>query len=462
MYRAGIDALAPGEDKMKKLIINGKQLATADYRPFFYTACTAWELFHKLTVQEADRYLTDRAAKGFNVIQAVAVCELDGLQAPTYEDGLLPFDDLIKLTPNEAYFDHVRRVIKMANDKGLYIALVPMWGAYWCHNSSWGDSIAPIFNQDNVFPFSKYLSDKLEGLGIIWMIGGDRSITTPQQRALIERHAQGLRAGMSGDKLITFHTQGGRSVIDMLGENNWLDFVVWQTGHMGNAYPSWRPIEYDYARQPLPVLDSEPCYEGHPIMCQHRFKRAEDASRFTDREIRRTSYWSVFAGGAGITYGCYSLWQMRRHEDDTQEIPESAASNYKGDTIPYWFDVLNYPGAFNIGILRRFIESLPDYDQRVPDQHLLLSTPYHDQRHCRVMRDANNHWLAVYVPEQQNIVVDITMFGMEGFEICWFDPRYGITNSISSDISESFFLSIDPPSTGDDWVLLLKRKTSWE
>jgi hypothetical protein len=30
---------------------------------------TAWELFHRLTREEADLYLKDRAAKGFTVIQ---------------------------------------------------------------------------------------------------------------------------------------------------------------------------------------------------------------------------------------------------------------------------------------------------------------------------------------------------------------------------------------------------------
>ncbi len=158
------------------------------------------------------------------------------------------------------------------------------------------------------------------------MIGGDRAVQTPEQRQLMENMAQGLRQGGSGDALLTVHSQGGRSTLDMLGDRPWHDFIVWQSGHMGEAYPSWRAIEMDYQRQSKPVLDAEPCYEAHPIMCQHQFRRAQEASRFTDREVRRSSYWSVFAGGAGITYGCYSLWQMRRPEDDAVAIPESAAS----------------------------------------------------------------------------------------------------------------------------------------
>lgn len=443
---------------MKKLHIEGRSFYDGDSQPFFWTACTAWELFHKLTLPEAERYLRNRAEKGFNVVQAVAVCELDGLHTPTYEGGHLPFSDLTTLKPNEAYFDHLRAVTVLANQLGITLALVPMWGSHWSVNNSWGQDKAPLFNRHNVATFCRYLSDKLEGTGIIWMIGGDRAIASDDQRQLLEEMASGLRSGSSGDAPITVHSQGGRSTLDMTGDRPWHDFVVWQTGHMGQAYPSWRPIEMDYQRQQKPVLDSEPCYEAHPVMCQHQFKRSQDASRFTDREVRRTSYWSVFAGGAGITYGCYSLWQMRRPEDDAVAIPESAASTYQGDTIPYWFEVLNYPGAFNIGTLRWFIESLPRWWQCEPDQALLLNANPTDHKHCRAMRDSQRGWIAVYIPEQQNVVVDVRDFADSGFTISWFDPRYGVMNRVSSDISETFFLSIDPPNTGTDWVLVLSKK----
>lgn len=234
------------------------------------------------------------------MIQAVALCELDGLQTPTYEGGHLPFRDLTSLIPNEAYFDHLRRVTDIANSRDLYIALVPMWGSHWSVNNSWGAAKTPLFNAENVQAFCRYLSDKLQGTGIIWMIGGDRAVQTPEQGQLMENMAQGLRQGGSGDALLTVHSQGGRSTLDMLGDRPWHDFIVWQSGHMGEAYPSWRAIEMDYQRQSKPVLDAEPCYEAHPIMCQHQFRRAQEASRFTDREVRRSSYWSVFAGARAL------------------------------------------------------------------------------------------------------------------------------------------------------------------
>ena len=71
---------------------NGHYLQYADGRPFFYQGDTAWELFHRLDREQADLYLRNRAAKGFNVIQAVALAELDGVDVPNAY-GHLPLTD---------------------------------------------------------------------------------------------------------------------------------------------------------------------------------------------------------------------------------------------------------------------------------------------------------------------------------------------------------------------------------
>jgi hypothetical protein len=52
---------------------NKRFLVTKDGKPFFWLGDTAWELFHRLSREEADKYLKNRAEKGFTVIQAVAL-----------------------------------------------------------------------------------------------------------------------------------------------------------------------------------------------------------------------------------------------------------------------------------------------------------------------------------------------------------------------------------------------------
>ena len=51
---------------------------TADGRPFFWLGDTAWELFHRLSREEAERYLANRARRRFTVIQAVVLVTVAG------------------------------------------------------------------------------------------------------------------------------------------------------------------------------------------------------------------------------------------------------------------------------------------------------------------------------------------------------------------------------------------------
>lgn len=56
--------------------------------PFFWIADTNWELFHKLNPTDVDLFLADRAAKGFNVIQAVLLSKYNVTTIPNFYGDL--------------------------------------------------------------------------------------------------------------------------------------------------------------------------------------------------------------------------------------------------------------------------------------------------------------------------------------------------------------------------------------
>jgi Protein of unknown function (DUF4038) len=98
-----------------------------DGKPFFWLGDTGWELFHRLTREEAEQYFKRRAEQGFTVIQAVVLAEFDGLHTPNaYGDLPLQNDDPTK--PNEAYFRYVDELIDKAATYNLNIGLLPTWG----------------------------------------------------------------------------------------------------------------------------------------------------------------------------------------------------------------------------------------------------------------------------------------------------------------------------------------------
>lgn len=114
---------------------NHRFLQHEDGTPFFYLGDTAWELFHRLSREEADAYLSDRASKGFTVIQAVAIAELDGHTVPNAY-GHLPLDNFNPASPavtdgpDNDYWDHVDYIVARANALGMYVGMLPTWGRY--------------------------------------------------------------------------------------------------------------------------------------------------------------------------------------------------------------------------------------------------------------------------------------------------------------------------------------------
>lgn len=67
---------------MLKISSDSNYIVTHDNEPFFWLGGTAWELIHCLDKKEIDKHLTDRANKGFTIIQTVILSELDGLNTP--------------------------------------------------------------------------------------------------------------------------------------------------------------------------------------------------------------------------------------------------------------------------------------------------------------------------------------------------------------------------------------------
>lgn len=116
-------------------------LKTLSGLPFFWTGDTSWELFHRLNREEALRYLDNRFQKGFNVVQAVALYELQAFESPNaYGAFPLVGKDILRpdttagndpANPGEYdYWDHVEYIISEAATRGIFTGLLPCWGEY--------------------------------------------------------------------------------------------------------------------------------------------------------------------------------------------------------------------------------------------------------------------------------------------------------------------------------------------
>ena len=424
---------------------DGRFLATVSGAPFFWLGDTAWELFHRLNREEACRYLDNRQARGFNVIQAVILAENDGLHTPN-PYGHLPLVDDDPLRLNPAYFQHVDFIIDQAAARGLYVGLLPTWGDKV--NLMWG--VGPvIFNPENAFGYGRLLATRYQDrTNILWVLGGDRDEITdgvdyaPVWRAM----AEGIRSVAGASAFMTYHPRGGRSSAMTFHTDEWLTMNMWQSGHLAPDVPNWEQIAQDYARLPVkPVLDGEPNYEDHPI---NPYTRQWEPAMgyFSEHDARKQAYRAVFAGACGHTYGHHSIWQMY--------APGRPPCSFPAMT---WDEAILRPGGAQMVHLKRLMLSRP-YWSRIPDQVLLASGEGEGARHVRATRDAGGSYALIYIPEPgQTVSVSLRPFAGKTLHAWWYDPRSGFPSPLGvveagdgSDVA-----TFTTPEHGPDWVLVL-------
>jgi hypothetical protein len=416
---------------------NGRFLQYDDGKPFFYLADTAWELFHRLNREEATRYLEDRARKGFTVIQAVALAELDGLATPNAY-GAVPLADKSPARPNEAYFTHVDFIVDKAEALGMFVGFLPTWGKYWKTGEF------KIFDRENARAYGLFLGRRYKDRSVIWILGGDQNVSTAEERAIVDAMAEGLRSGDGGSHLITFHPRGPGQSSLQLQDARWLDFHMSQTSHGARDHDTGLFAEHDLAlTPPRPTLDGEPRYETMPVGFYLRDHNRLD--RFDDDDVRQAAWWSVMAGACGHTYGNNNIWQMWQAE----RTPVLYASTP-------WYEALDHPGAVQMGYLRKFMETHA-FSALVPDQRIVANGPLESGAKIRAARAADGSLALVYTPQGASFTLDKSVIKASRVRESWFDPRYGVLYEFHS--TDNFgFQTYEPPTSGRgrDWVLLLE------
>jgi hypothetical protein len=439
-----------------KVTANRRYLQYENGKPFFYLGDTAWELFHRLNREEATQYLNNRAQKGFTVIQAVVLAQLGGLTVPN-PYGELPLLEGDPARPNDAYFRHVDFIVNKAEELGLYVGMLPTWGSHWALGKA-------VFNPANARQYGRFLGARYKGKPIIWVLGGDRSITNDAERAIIDAMAAGLGEGDGGAHLKTFHPIGPGMSSLKLHDAPWLDFNMFQSSHAARDHDNGLYVEHDYALTPVkPSLDGEPRYEGIPVGFYNR--NVDGIARFDDFDVRQAAWWSVLAGACGYTYGNNNIWQMYKPPTDSNAARTVGNPNrirdlfggpgsIIGANIP-WHEALDHPGAFQMRHLRRLFEALP-FTKLIPDQRLILNGPSTGGARMRAARASDGSFALFYTPHGDSFTLDKSVIKAEQQKQYWYDPRYGVTYSLKD--QDSFGIqTFTPPSSGrgNDWVLVL-------
>lgn len=430
-----------------------KRYLNADGKPFFWLGDTGWLLLEKLNKTETEKYLETRRAQGFNVIQIMLLHTLsartvDGDSALINKNMATP-----KILPANAggapdgkgYWENLDFVVDLAAKKGIYVALVPVWGSI---------VRAGQVTEKQAEIYANFLAHRYRSRSnIIWMNGGD--VRGDDSIRIWKTIGKTLK-NEDPNHLVTYHPFGRTQSSMWFHNESWLDFNMFQSGHrsydqdtarsdLRYGEDNWKYVVSDYKKTPVkPTLDGEPSYEGMPHGLHDTLQ-----PRWTDSDLRRYAYWSVFSGACGFTYGNNSVMQMRTKSDPT--------SSYGARET--WEQAVNNPGARQMIFLKNLMQQY-HFEALAPDQYV-LADPGERYDHLTALRGKD--YLMVYTWNGRNIVLKLELLKGNQYSVNWYSPRNGIFMNVGQ-IGKDEKFEFDPPGekgNGNDWVLILiKSNTS--
>ncbi len=333
---------------MHKLSISKENSYFCNNRtPFFYAADTVWSAFAGPSLEEWDEYLRVRASQGFNAVQISILPLWDrGNISPFEPQRLLPFKvksdgrydfDAI----DEAYFERAALFVQKAVERGFLPVLTILWCDYVL--GSWGAAKRDfdVMPKECAAKYAEFAVKKFAPYTPVFVLGGDTDVKG--EAIDIYLNAAKLARKYAPDSLITIHLCGENSDLpDCVAKE--IDFYMYQSGHIVRDKNYSISLAKVFAqKQPhRPIINSEPCYEGH--------NRAEGFGRYSSFDVRKAMWQSVLSGAkAGVSYGAQGLWGFARYGEDGNSV-EFAGRPYD------WHDAVRKEGAWNIGFLRHIWE----------------------------------------------------------------------------------------------------------
>lgn len=410
-------------------------------KPFFWLGDTAWLLFQQCSLEEAFVYLKNRKEKGFTVIQATLVHRLPGDNASSLarveRDVMAP-----------EYWEHCDKIIKMAEDLGLYLGLLPAWGSVVKQK---------FLNADNVEHYAKFLGERYkENPNIIWILGGD--IRGCDGLKVYPKFGNLLKT-YTPDKLIAFHPFGRTASSMWFQEEKWLDINMFQSGHRRYDQASlgewddnankeeffgednWRYVERDLAYENLkPTLDGEPSYERIP---QGLHDPKEPYWQACD--VRRYAYWSVFQGALGHTYGNNAIMQFYHGGD--------AGSYGVRET---WQEALHHEGSGHMMHLAALMNSV-DFISGKAREDILIDGQ--KEKYNRISVFAGDDYIFCYDYMGNELTLDLSAYKGKKLYAYWMDPVSG-TYSFLKEVTDMETFTVKPTarfSDHNDWVLVIRN-----
>src|SRR5581483_5385903 len=325
----------------------GRYLIDQRGTPFLIKGEAAWLALVNLTPAEQEHYLSDRSAKGFNLVEVMLVnhdyTSAPSPTPPANRAGEQPFvrpGDFA--TPNDAYFDRAAAFVDRAAAHGIAVLVAPNYLGFGGGQEGWWQELTSPGNTREVCArFGRYLGARFKDKkNLIWLAGGDYAPPPGSEGEARHREiVQGIRAAGASQPWTghwNFDHRGGISTDEVA-----LRDVIALNGVYQYAMP-YRSTQRAYdSAPPRPVFLLESTYEHeHPSGNTQPFRKAW--------------WWTMLSGGTGTISGNLFVW-----------MAESARGTYQGEygdtdhAVSARAAELDSPGTLDMLDLHALFEALP-------------------------------------------------------------------------------------------------------
>lgn len=425
--------------------------------PMWFMGDTAWAYVvdsaeEKHDRAAAERYLSNRAAQGFNAIHLMLLNE-----AGWGNGGGAPWEDMAREKLNPGYFAEADRRIAFANARGIVTGIAVAWGNKRNEEPySWGRMTNLAARQR----FARYAAARYGAYDVYFLVSGEWSPeirTRKAPEAEVRREfiqiGDALHAADAHRRMIGIHpgTQHG-SVRQFNSDSAWMDFGDYQQNYaeLHERVLASRSVG-------KPVVNSE---YGYYLRDQNGDGKVDKPHSLTVDDMRHAT-WDLVMAGAYVVTGFGSTY-MGGYRHPTTFLPD---------------DPKNVPWAEQMGRMKKFFDGLEYWKLEPRDETLSGAAARSAERTTEVEQGAKRqslprtpattYWCladesgrthVVYVRgTKEPVAVNVGGAG-EAKAATWsatrFDPRSGKSESAAI-ATEAGKVRLSAPDERD-WVFVLR------